>query len=236
MRVTLRPPWKTSIVVLATALAAALALSACGGAGAKSSSSTETAPPAGLSRAVPPVIRSDCRAAARKLDSGAVYCPPLVPGGGAKSMNRSSRGKRSIDARGGEYVLNFDSPSLAGEDPHQPKGFRRHEGHWLVRAVNTSLRSLTRGPGVAVVGRPSIHGVRVLVAERRWVAYDLDAGHVFALWRLRGHTYEVSLHGFENRRLVLPMAGALIAQMRRCPPPAAGSGGRGACRLVFAAL
>lgn len=203
---------RRATVVLAASLCAALSLPACGTGGTGASTEASAPAPAGLTRAVPAVVRSDCRAASRKLASGAVYCPPLVPAGGVRSLNRSSRGKLSIDAHGDEYALNFDSPKLAATDPRQPKAFRRHEGHWLVRATDGTPGDLLRGPGVSVVAHRALHGVDVTLAERRWVAYNLDAGHVFALWRLGNRTYEVSLHGFENRRLVLPMASALIAR------------------------
>lgn len=205
------------------------ALAGCGGEG----DADVRVVPSGLTSQVPPVVRADCEAAAAQMSEGGVYCPPLVPSGSTYSQNRSSRGKVSIDARGDEYMLSFVAHDLAGFDPSQPSAFRKHHGHWLVRAVSDSA-VLTRGPGVKVVKRTVVDGVSVTAAERRWVAYDLDAGHVLAVWRLAGRTFELSLHGFENHDLLLPMVRASIEQMRSCPDAAAPPG-EGGCQLVFPA-
>jgi hypothetical protein len=171
--------------------------------------------PPGLTRTVPHVVRNDCEAAAKEIDEGAVYCPPLVPAGRTYSQNRSSRGKVSIDAHGDEYILNFVTSTLRGRDETQPKNFRRHPGHWLIRAADQP-GELTRGPGVRVVKEVTVENTPVSIVQRKWVAYDIDAGHVLAVWRFGGRTFEISLHGFENRGLLLPMVEALIEQMHNC--------------------
>jgi len=171
--------------------------------------------PAGLTRVVPQVVRSDCEVAAEEIDAGAVYCPPLVPAGRTYSQNRSSRGKVSVDANGDEYVLSFVTDTLKGRDESQPENFRRHPGHWLIRATDQP-DELTRGPGVKVVKTVTIASTPVEIVQRKWVAYDIDAGHILAVWSFGGRTFEISLHGFENRNLLLPMVEASIAQMRGC--------------------
>ncbi|MDQ3724556.1 MAG: hypothetical protein M3335_01485 [Actinomycetota bacterium] len=165
---------------------------------------------------MPQVVRSDCEAAAEEMDAGAVYCPPLVPAGRTYSQNRSSQGEVSVDARGDEYVLSFVTSTLKGRDEAQSKNFRRHPGHWLIRAADEPAE-LTQGPGVKVVKEVVVANTLVTIVQRKWVAYDIDAGHVFAVWRFGGRTFEISLHGFENRNLLLPIVEASIKQMRNCP-------------------
>ncbi|HEX6229741.1 MAG TPA: hypothetical protein VFZ41_09815 [Solirubrobacterales bacterium] len=187
-----------------------------------------------LTSDVPALVRRDCGLAAEKITSGAVYCPPLVPRGSTRSQNRSSRGRVSIDARDDEYTLNFVTATIEGFDPAQPRGFRRHEGHWLISARNDPNPPAS-GPGASVVDRIEVEGVPVNVVERRWFAYHLDAGHVLAIWPFAGRTFQVSLHGFEHRRVLIEMAEAMISQMRACPPASPeGAPGDPACGLVFA--
>ncbi len=214
---------------LAACLAGSAILAGCGGGG------ETVARPADplLTRDVPNVVRLDCRRAARRVASGAVYCPPLVPRGAAHSQNRSSRGRFATVAHDGEYVLNFVADDLAGVDPAQPPQFRRHHGHWLVAAY-TDAAGLTSGPGAHVLRRLDVDGIEVTLARRRWVAYDLDAGHALATWSFGGRTFEISVHGFENSRALLDMARASIDQMRECPPDGpTGEGAEHPCDLVF---
>jgi hypothetical protein len=184
-----------------------------------------------LTTDVPPVVRHDCELAAAEMDSGVLFCPPLVPRGATTSQNRSSRGRFSTDASGDSYGLNFVADVAAGFDPSQPSGFRDHIGHWRVAAVDRRAE-LIAGPGAKAIAHSTASGVPLTVVERRWVAYGLDAGHVLALWSFAGRTFVVSLHGFENRDALLDMARASIAQMLACEPDDATDDG--ACSLVFA--
>jgi len=204
------------MITLSCGITLFLALQAGGlaGCGDQDTAQRASAPP-GLTRTVPQVVRRDCEAAAEEMDEGAVYCPPLVPAGRTYSQNRSSRGKVSIDAQEDEYVLSFVTSTLRGRDEAQPKNFRRHPGHWLIRVADQP-KELTQGPGVQVVKEVTVEGTPVAIVQRKWVAYDIDAGHVFAVWRFGGRTFEISLHGFENRNLLLPMVEASIKQMRNC--------------------
>jgi hypothetical protein len=222
-----------ALAVAAGCVAALVGLLAgCGSRGAEPTAQPVADPL--LTRDVPAVVRRDCERAAHRLTEGAVYCPPLVPRGATRSQNRSSRGRFSTVAHDGEYVLNFVSPTLGGVDSAQPAGFRRHLGHWLVAAYEGGT-DLTTGPGARVLRRLEVEGIEVTLAERRWVAYDLDAGHRFATWELEGRNYEVSLHGFEHPRALLDMARALVRQMRGCPLDGpTGPGAEPPCELVFA--
>jgi len=184
-----------------------------------------------LTTDVPPVVRHDCELAAAEMDSGVLFCPPLVPRGATTSQNRSSRGRFSTDVNGDSYDLNFVADVAAGFDPSQPSGFRDHIGHWRIAVVDRPA-GLLAGRGTKVISRSKVSGVPLTLVERRWVAYDLDAGHVLALWSFAGRTFVVSLHGFENRDALLDMARASIAQMLSCGPDDATDDG--ACGLVFA--
>lgn len=215
----------------ALAVAGSLLLTGCGG-GDREAPAGPAADPL-LTQDVPRVVRNDCRRAARKMSSGAVYCPPLVPRGRTRSQNRSSRGRVSIDARGESYTLNFLSSEASGFDRSQPSGARRHVGHWLIAAQESPGR-LAKGPGTRVLERTEIAGVPVTFVARRWVAYHLDAGHTLAIWPFAGRTYEVSLHGFESHRALRLMARALVEEMSRCPPGGEEIG-RAPCNLVYEA-
>jgi len=218
---------------LVACVVGAAILAGCGGDGQKTTEKRAADPL--LTRDVPTVVRFDCRRAARRLTSGAVYCPPLVPRGATRSQNTSSRGRFATVAHDGEYVLNFVAAELAGVDLAQPAGFRHHVGHWLAASYEGAA-GLTSGPGVRVLRRIDVDGVEVTLYQRRWIAYKLDAGHVFASWPLGGRTYEVSLHGFENRHALVAMAEALVAEIRECPPDGpTGVGAEPPCDLVFPA-
>lgn len=185
-----------------------------------------------LTTDVPPVVRHDCELAAARMDSGVLFCPPLVPRGKTTSQNRSSRGRFSTGASGDAYDLNFVADIAGGFDPSQPSGFRDHIGHWRVAVVDRRAE-LVAGPGTRVIAHSTVSGVPLTVVERRWVAYNLDAGHVLALWPFAGRTFVISLHGFENRDALLDMARASIAQMLACDPD--DTTDNGACGLVFVA-
>jgi hypothetical protein len=176
----------------------------------------------------------ECRETGRRLTRGLLFCPPVVPRGPIDSQNNLK-----TTALGGGYELNFVSPSLAGLDPVQPAGQRRHLGHWRFAAgPPEKFRFALKAPGdrksLRPVARFTVSGVSVDVYERRATAYDIDEGHVFALWNIAGRTYEMSVHGFENRPLVVAMTRGLVEEIVACD----GSGDDpapegGICRLVF---
>ncbi|MGH2982396.1 MAG: hypothetical protein ACRDKV_10185, partial [Solirubrobacterales bacterium] len=171
-------------------------------------------PPARQSRLlttdVPASVRSACRSAAREI-STPVFCPPLVPRGFTRVQVAFS--SESL------YDLNFESKSVAGFDPEQPRNRRRHLGHWLVQGGRPAdLLNVLRTNSPFGIPPPTASltadGVEVKVYEISGYQ-NLHQGHVVAVWRFGDEMFDVSMHGFQHRRLVLEMARALINETVR---------------------
>jgi hypothetical protein len=184
-----------------------------------------------LSENVPPLVRHECKVTGEELRDALLYCPPLVPGGPVMSQNNLK-----TTAHGNSYQFNFVSPRLAGFDPDQPRSERHHLGHWrFAGGPAEDFRFTGIAPSGKVDAKPvttfASEGVTVAVYERRARAYDIDEGHVFALWRFGGRRFEMSVHGFEHKKVLTEMTKALIAEMTGC---SSGVGDAGEdCSLVF---
>lgn len=151
-----------------------------------------------------------------------------------------SQNNLKTTAHGSSYELDFVSPILADVDPRQPKGERLHLGHWRFAGGPPSdfqyalAGRLTDGKKITLnpIAEFSVGEVQAAVYRREANLYNIDQGHVFALWNFDGNTYELSVHGIEHRQTMIAMAEALIEEMTGCAP-GEGSQAEGVCGLAF---
>lgn len=162
-----------------------------------------------LTSNLPPAVKGDCRYIESRMPKRQFLCPAVVPKGKTYSQNN----RRTI-IHGTEYVVNYVCSLLGGNDPQQPRGERNHVGHWFLAGGSPAdIQEIISNRGVKPSGGFSVDGTEVRLFDLKYRYYALDAGHVFAIWRLGGRAYELSMHGFENRSVLVAMARTYVSQM-----------------------
>lgn len=223
--------WLWPLAPVAAVLAAA---PGCGGGGLGSVSSDPSArvrvpPPSALrslelSPSPDSVLRAACLDAAREIEAGVVYCPPVAPAG-KMTPQVAAGGFSGAD----NYVVD-----LQMDDTRSPYG------HWLIeggdaQAVLAHLRSEAMSRNRQRVGGVDFQIFKIKPYGR---GGGQQGGHLSVYWRRGDRGYVVSFHDYDNRVVALAVAQGLIEQMERCPLEAAMKQGQrqgSACSGVFPA-
>lgn len=199
----------------------------------------------GVTTHVPPSITGACvRLAHEERTQGVrriVFCPPVLPSarpqviqtiGGADGSDANLRSGYLVSAfspgcgsRDGSCHWTFvagPGPVLRGwvypPAPLAPPGQRR------LKPLRPQL-TRTRLDGRAVtVYRMPLHG------QGDGGLYD---SHVVVQWQLNDTTFQISMHGYENRRRTERMAAAMIRQITGCSTRRQRRRFPMQCRLVF---
>lgn len=234
-------------------------LTACSTSGSTSSSADVAAPPArsttpstpttGLSPIVPRSITTACRhlaaEEARERIRRVVFCPPLVPSPQpqvVQSVGAADGNSVSAQHLTTGYLVSAFSPTLGSRDA---------SGHWTFAAGQGGvLRGWVYPPApLAPPGQRRPRPLRPRVSHARLAGQTVTVyrmplhgqgdgglydGHVVVQWQSEGTTFQLSMHGYENRPRVEAMAAALIREVARCSSASASdpSAVRN-CRLVF---
>jgi hypothetical protein len=190
-------------------VALALAAVGCGGAPEGDDIRAAAFRQAGLTADVPNALRAACR----RIESDAgptVYCPPVVPAGPFQV--------RSVDSGRGGYNLDLYSPAI-----HRSSG-----GHWATGVTRPGELAWILHPSTSRLA-PEVVRRTVRLGAVRAVRYvipqdvnggSIYMGHVLYVWKARGRTYYLTLHGRRNGARARLMAEALAAKIAR-----GGSGG-----------
>jgi hypothetical protein len=202
----------------------------------------------GLTARVPAPVRAACarlaREEARQGLKRIVFCPPLVPSavpqviqsvGAADGNSVSAKHLRT------GYLVSSFSPAA---------GSRDGGGHWTFAAGRGGvLRVWVFPPApLAPEGQRRLRPLRpresqARVGGRAVTIYQMPLhgqgdgglydGHVVVQWQIGATTFQVSMHGYENRARVEAMAAALIREIDRCSTVASRRRFGKACGLAF---
>lgn len=174
----------------------------------------------GLTHSAQKELRAACAAASRQIDSGVVYCPPVVP-----------RGRPFVHIAGAGI-----GPDTYTIDLQMVEGSSRY-GHWLVQGGDPrfllselSRRAASRHP--SQVGKVHLQLFRIRPFSQ---GGGEQGGHVAAYWTDEGRGYVTSFHGYDNEAATLAVARGLIEEMKRCPQADAEQGEDAACADAYPA-
>lgn len=200
----------------------------------------------GLTTHVPPSITGACaRLAHEEQTQGVpriVFCPPLVPSARPQVIQTIGGADGSDTHLRTGYLVSAFSPACGSRDgschwtfaagparvlhgwvyplaPLAPPGERRLKP---LRPRLTHARLVDRA---VTIYRMPLHG------QGDGGLYD---GHVVVQWQFQDTTFQISMHGYENRTRAEAIAAAQIRQLEHCSTSRQRRRFPTTCRLVFA--
>ena len=205
-------------------------------------------PPLGLTSQVPPSITSACRHIAReeaaKSVHRVVFCPPLVPATLPQVVQTVGAADGSDGNLRSGYLVSLFSPACGAQDG---------SCHWTFAAAPAAvLRPWVYPPAPLVPpGQKPLKPLKPRIAHTRLAGHGVTLyrmplhgqgdgglydGHIVVQWQLNGTTFQISMHGYENRPRAEAMAAALIREVGRCATSRQRRRRRVACSHVFVPL
>jgi hypothetical protein len=173
-----------------------------------------------LTPELPAAYRRVCDEQAEAAPASAAACPPLLPSGRLTVLYAGRFGGR--EGHRGGYSADFESPALTRIDG---KRVESNGGHWRYDVAWTArVRHLAVDVGVVAppnAAEPSSCRQRAVMRRRMRVCRvppheqggGINGGHVAYVWRHRGVTYVVSVHGYGNEPRARAMVAALVARV-----------------------
>lgn len=240
----------TGSASLACALAAVLLITTAPSAGtqlsARSRFTLAAAHALGLTTHVPTSVTGACaKLAHQERTQGVrriVFCPPLVPSARPQVIQTIGGADGSDTHLRTGYLVSAFSPAC---------GSRDGSCHWTFAAGPAPiLRGWVYPPApLAPPGQRRLKPLRPQLTRTRLdnrpvTIYRMplhgqgDGGlydsHIVVQWELDDTTFQISMHGYENRRRAEKMAAAMIREIEGCSTKRQRRESRTPCRLVLA--